>query len=62
MAAINFFMGGFFLFVCLCVCVCVCVCVAFLLFWKVLIFCHLIGYEGGKYVEIEGGIRLQKFS
>ena len=58
MAAINFFMGDFLILVCLCVCVCV----AFLLFWKVLIFCHLIGYEGGKYVEIEGGIRLQKFS
>lgn len=58
MAAINVFMGDFLILVCLSVCVCV----AFLLFWKVLIFCHLIGYEGGKYVEIEGGIRLQKFS
>lgn len=49
----QFFHGGHFY---------ISVCVAFLLFWKVLIFCHLIGYEGGKYVEIEGGIRLQKFS
>ena len=55
----QFFHGGLFN---ISVFVCVCVCVAFLLFWKVLIFCHLIGYEGGKYVEIEGGIRLQKFS
>lgn len=53
----QFFHGGLFN-----ISVFVCVCVAFLLFWKVLIFCHLIGYEGGKYVEIEGGIRLQKFS